>query len=359
MEYPFFTKTLLNWHKRHNLRKMPWKGEKDPYKIWLSEIILQQTRVDQGLKYYEDFIRSFPDIKSLATASQKAVYKKWEGLGYYSRCKNLIATAKKLNKEYKGVFPDKYDEILSLSGVGPYTAAAIASFAFDQPYPVVDGNVKRVLSRFFDIDTPVDTTSGNKQIHQLAVKLLPVKHPGMFNQAIMDFGATVCKPSKPDCAACPFRKKCGAYLQDKIAVLPQKSKNIIIRERYFNYIVIHCGDKILLNKRTAKDIWENLYEPLLIESRKLLSISDMRRHELLRSHFDNGDMEVMDIYKPNPQKLTHQKIMSQFISLRTQKKIQQLGGCKPIPVARLNDYAFPKIVSNFLKDKGIPLNLNL
>ena len=338
---------------------MPWKGEKDPYKIWLSEIILQQTRVKQGLKYYEDFIHSFPDIKSLAMASQRSVYKKWEGLGYYSRCKNLITTAKRLNSEFKGTFPDNYDEILSLSGIGPYTAAAIASFAFELPYAVVDGNVKRVLARFFEIEISIDTTEGNKIINQLATKLLPIKDPGTFNQAIMDFGAIVCKPSKPECPICPLRKNCGAYLNGKTTILPQKSKNISVRNRYFNYLVIHSSNRILLKKRYGKDIWENLYEPLLIESDRLLNLSEIRHHELLRACFDKSDFEVLDITNPAIQKLTHQKITAQFINIRSLKKIEQFSGCKPISVARLNDYAFPKIVANFLKDKGIPLNLNL
>ncbi len=337
---------------------MPWKGEKDPYKIWLSEIILQQTRVEQGLKYYEDFIKSFPDINSLAKAPSKHVYKKWEGLGYYSRCKNLITTAKRLNNEYKGIFPDKYEEILSLRGVGAYTAAAIASFAFDQPYPVVDGNVKRALARFFGIETPVDTTSGNKQIYQLATKLLPAKHPGTFNQAIMDFGATVCKPSNPGCPTCPLRKKCIAFLQGKTSILPIKSKKIKVRNRYFNYFVIQSGDQILLKKRSGKDIWENLYEPLLAESKKLFKPSDIRQLRQLQKYFDAGDMEITGISSPSIQKLTHQKISAQFINISTRKKIQQLSGCKPVSIARLNDYAFPKIVSNFLKDNGISLNLN-
>ncbi len=359
MVYSYFSKSLLTWHKRHNVRKMPWKGEKNPYKIWLSEIILQQTRVEQGLRYYEDFIKSFPDIKTLATASQKAVYKKWEGLGYYSRCKNLIATAKKINSDFKGVFPTDYKEILSLKGVGPYTAAAIASFAFNQPYAVVDGNVKRVLARFFEIETPIDTTVGNKIIHQLAARLLPAKYPAIFNQAIMDFGATVCKPLKPECPTCPLRKKCGAYSHGKTTILPQKSKNIDIRNRYFNYIVVNSGNKILLKKRTEKDIWENLYEPLLIEDNRILKLKEIQQHRIFQKYFDSGEMEVMDMSEPVIQKLTHQKIITQFISIRLHSRIKQLAGYKPVGISALADYAFPKIVRTFFKDKGIPLNLNL
>jgi A/G-specific adenine glycosylase len=201
----YFTKQLLHWNSTQNNRQMPWKGEKDPFKIWLSEIILQQTRVDQGRAYYDRFVSTFPNIKKLASASEKKVFKLWEGLGYYSRCKNLIATARFITKEKQGKFPETYEEILSLKGIGPYTAAAIASFAFNLPHAVVDGNVFRVLSRFFGIDIPVDNSNGKKIFSKLAESLLNSRQPGIYNQAIMDFGAVICKPQNPLCLSCPLK----------------------------------------------------------------------------------------------------------------------------------------------------------
>src|SRR5437868_3718798 len=189
----YFTNSLLNWNRKYNKRQMPWKGEKDPYKIWLSEIILQQTRVEQGWNYYHQFVENFPTVIHLAKAPETKVFKLWEGLGYYSRCKNLIATAKIIASKHKGKFPEAYEDIISLKGVGSYTAAAIASFAFDLPFAVVDGNVFRVLSRFFGIATAIDSTAGKKMFTQLAAELLDKKHPGIYNQALMDFGAVVCK----------------------------------------------------------------------------------------------------------------------------------------------------------------------
>src|SRR4030095_7742264 len=208
-----FTKKLLGWNRKHNKRSMPWKGESDPYRIWLSEIILQQTRVGQGMDYYQKFISGFPTIQDLANAPEKEVFKYWEGLGYYNRCRNLIAAAKKIALEKKGLFPSSYDQLLQLPGIGPYTAAAIASFAFGLPYAVVDGNVERVLARYFGISTPVGSVSGKKLYSALAAELIDRKEPAAFNQAIMDFGATVCKPQNPLCKTCVLAKNCQSYQQ--------------------------------------------------------------------------------------------------------------------------------------------------
>src|SRR5215218_589494 len=213
-----FVKGLLQWNKTANHRQMPWKGEKDPYKIWLSEIILQQTRVEQGLGYYQRFVQIFSNVHALAQAPEQQVFKLWEGLGYYSRCKNLIASAKYISGELGGVFPKTYEEIVALKGVGPYTAAAIASFAYNLPYAVLDRNVFRVLSRIFAIDTPIDTTEGKKVFSALAQEALDKETPGAYNQAIMDFGATVCKPV-PECVHCFFKMACRAFLQNKQAAL--------------------------------------------------------------------------------------------------------------------------------------------
>src|SRR5665213_2201671 len=239
MEYKkFFTTTLLQWNVIKNKREMPWKGEKDPYKIWVSEIILQQTRVGQGTNYYNRFIRHFPTIKSLANAPEKKIFKLWEGLGYYNRCRNLIETAKFIDHNLEGKFPEKYEDILALKGIGNYTASAIASFAFDQPYAVLDGNVFRVLSRFFGIEIPINTTAGKKYYSELAQQLLDKKNPAKYNQALMDFGAVICKPSAPLCPQCPLQKKCTALLKNKVAELPVNTKTIKQKQRFFNYLIV-------------------------------------------------------------------------------------------------------------------------
>ena len=244
---------------------MPWKGEKDPYKIWLSEIILQQTRVEQGLDYYHRFIQMFPDIRQLAKAKDALIFKLWEGLGYYSRCRNLIDTARFISKELDCRFPNSYQSIRELKGVGPYTAAAISSFAFNLPHAVVDGNVSRVLSRVFGIEKPVDSTEVKKYLSTLAEELLDKKQPGIYNQAIMDFGAVVCKPSIPLCSICPFNKTCFAFLNDKVKKLPVKSKRITIKERWFYYLVIEGENGVIIQQRKSKDIWNQLYEFPMIE----------------------------------------------------------------------------------------------
>src|ERR1043166_2452290 len=260
-----FSSILLKWNKEENNRQMPWKGEKDPYKIWLSEIILQQTRVDQGLKYYEKFITAFPDIDRLANASDQRIYKYWEGLGYYTRCKNLIATARNVSKNLDGKFPETYEGIKNLKGIGPYTAAAIASFGFNEQRAVVDGNVFRVLSRMFGIAKSIDSAEGKKWFNDLAGRLLYKKDPALYNQAIMDLGAVVCKPV-PVCELCPFKKKCHARLTNKVHSLPVKGKKVLIRKRWFNYVLLEYKGKLAIRKREEKDIWHNLFEFLLVES---------------------------------------------------------------------------------------------
>jgi A/G-specific adenine glycosylase len=229
---------LLAWNRTGNQRKMPWKGEKDPYRIWLSEVILQQTRVEQGLKYYQNFISTYPDVHALANAPVEKVFKTWEGLGYYSRCRNLISTARLISTELNGNFPKTYESILQLKGVGSYTAAAIASFAYNLPYAVLDGNVFRVLSRIFDIDVPIDSSQGKKHFSDLAQNILPQQNAGEFNQAIMDFGAVICKPV-PECSICFFNSYCDAYLSGRQELLPVKEKKITIKQRWFNYAVFN------------------------------------------------------------------------------------------------------------------------
>ncbi|HJS53462.1 MAG TPA: A/G-specific adenine glycosylase, partial [Chitinophagaceae bacterium] len=303
-----FPALLMRWNKHQNKRRMPWKGEKDPYKIWLSEVILQQTRVEQGLKYYEKFIFHFPDIQTLARAKEERVYKMWEGLGYYSRCKNLIETARYISKELRGKFPDTFENILALKGVGQYTAAAIASFAYNLPYAVVDGNVFRVLSRVFGIKKPIDSREGKRIFTQLAFELLDKKQPGIYNQAIMDFGAVICKPY-PVCDCCVFKDHCFAFKKNVTDQLPLKEKKINIINRWFNYLVFESGTKIYIRKRDTNDIWKNLYEFVLIETNGDTPVAELLTKAEKSKIIQKGSYKVLSFSPVYAQQLSHQKIM--------------------------------------------------
>jgi A/G-specific adenine glycosylase len=291
----YFVNQLLQWNSNHNKRQMPWKGEKDPYKIWLSEIILQQTRVKQGLDYYNRFITAFPDVHVLAKAPETTVFKLWEGLGYYTRCKNLIATANYISGDLKGKFPDVYEEILALKGVGPYTAAAIGSFAFNLPRAVVDGNVFRVLSRYFGIATAIDSIEGKKLFTSLANDLLDKKNPAAYNQALMDFGATICKPQQPLCTVCVLKKKCSALATGSVNQLPAKEKSITKKTRWFYYVVAEYMGKVYVRKREPKDIWENLYEFILVENNQPVPIEKGKDWKLLTAITGKATFETEHI----------------------------------------------------------------
>jgi A/G-specific adenine glycosylase len=352
----FFAKKLLAWNESDNDRQMPWKGEKDPYKIWLSEIILQQTRVEQGLAYYNRFITQFPTVQKLAKAPETTVFKLWEGLGYYTRCKNLIASAKYITTDLKGKFPANYDGILALKGVGPYTAAAISSFAFNLPHAVVDGNVFRVLSRFFGIATPIDSTNGKKEFTQLANELLDKKQPGIYNQALMDFGATVCKPQQPLCAICPLKSSCIAHLQEITNELPIKEKSIVKKTRWLYYLLIEHNNSLLVRKRGAKDIWENLYEFVLIENDRILPLENIQQLPEMKKIFGETAFEVTQISKPYRQLLTHQTIHGQFIKITIATPLL-LAGYETVSQKKLDKLPFPKFITGYLKDKNVSLNL--
>ncbi|MGG9961717.1 A/G-specific adenine glycosylase [Ferruginibacter sp. SUN106] len=354
--YKFFTKQLLQWNNKTNDRPMPWKGEKDPYKIWLSEIILQQTRVEQGWDYYNRFIVAFPTIDKLAKAPETKVFKLWEGLGYYTRCKNLIATAKLITKEYGGKFPGNYEAILNLKGVGPYTAAAIASFAYNLPYAVVDGNVFRVLSRFFANSIAIDSTEGKKLFTTLANELLDKKQPGIYNQALMDFGAVVCKPKQPLCKQCPLQSSCGAYLKGLVEVLPVKEKKITQKTRWLFYFIIEHEGKVFVRKRGVKDIWENLYEFVLIESAEATEVAQLQKLPAFKKLLGKNGFTVATISRLYSQKLTHQTIHGQFITLQL-KKTAQIEGYEPVTQKELLTLPFPKFITSYLKDKNVSLNL--
>ena len=347
-----FTKKLLLWNSNKNNRLMPWKGEKDAYKIWLSEIILQQTRVEQGWEYYNCFVSTFPDIKKLARAPEEKVFKLWEGLGYYTRCKNLIATAKFIAKEKKGIFPDTYDEIISLKGIGPYTAAAIASFAFNLPYAVVDGNVFRVLSRFFGIGAPTNTTAGKKLFMELAEELLDKKQPGIYNQAIMDFGAVICKPQNPLCTGCSLKKKCTAVLQNKVALLPVKAGKMIKKLRWFYYFIVEHNGKIYVRKRGPKEIWENLYEFLLFETDSLMPIEEIQETDFFMRIAGKNNASILDVSRIYKQQLTHQTIQGCFIQLKVKNK-PLLKNYKSVTYKELLKFPFPKFITAYLAENEL------
>ena len=270
-----FAKLLADWYLE-NKRSLPWRETNEPYRIWLSEIILQQTRVDQGKPYYLSFVKAFPKVEDLAQAEEVDVLKLWQGLGYYSRARNLHASAKYVASDLQGKFPSSYKDLLALKGVGDYTASAIASICYNEPVAVVDGNVFRVLSRIFGIDTPINSTEGVKQFKQLAQELLDKKDPANFNQGIMEFGATHCKPQNPLCDSCPFAAKCVAFNQNRISELPVKLKKQKVKNRYFNYLVFISEEgETILEQRRGKGIWEGLYEFPLVETSEEVALENL------------------------------------------------------------------------------------
>lgn len=344
----FFTKELLKWNKYDNDRAMPWKFEKDPYKIWISEIILQQTRVSQGLEYYNRFIKRFPTAKSIAIAPEHEVFKLWEGLGYYTRCKNIIETAKLISEKFNGIFPSDYDTILELKGIGSYTASAIASFAFNLPYAVLDGNVFRVLSRYFGIKIPIDNPEGKKYFSELANQLLDKKFPGVYNQSIMDFGATICKPL-PLCEVCALKSRCVAYLHGIQLQLPVKEKMIIKKSRWLYYLVVTYRNKFYIRKRIEKDIWQNLYEFILVETLKPITLKKLQTAEPFTSIVQANDGQIQSISQRYKQQLTHQTINGQFISIKVRSPLN-LNNYKLASVDEIKQLPFPKFITTYLKD---------
>ncbi len=335
------------FNAKHNTRSMPWKGEKDPYKIWLSEIILQQTRFEQGLAYYNKFINKYPRVELLALAEEDEVFKLWEGLGYYSRCKNLITSARIIAFDFNGIFPNEYDDILKLKGVGNYTAAAIASFAYNLPYAVVDGNVLRVISRFFAIDTPIDSTEGKSFFKALAQSLLDTASPALYNQAIMDFGATICKPQLPLCETCILKQSCTAYKKNIVKELPVKEKKLIKRCRYFYYIIAEYNEKIYVKKRIAKDIWQNLWEFILVEKNEKILIDSFINSEDFKLLFPEAKNNIVttNFYK---QQLTHQTIEGTFIYVKCRKPLKDNSYTSVCKTA-ISSLAFPRFITNFFE----------
>jgi A/G-specific adenine glycosylase len=348
-----FTSTLLHWHAKDNTREMPWKGEKDPYKIWLSEIILQQTRVEQGLAYYNRFISTYPTVFDLAKAKDQTVFKLWEGLGYYNRCRNLLATAKEIVKTFNGKFPNDYETLLTLKGVGPYTAAAIASFAFNAPHAVLDGNVFRVIARYEGIDVPTDTTTGKKIFETRAAALLDKKRAGLYNQAIMDFGATVCKPLAPICTLCPLQKTCVAHATAQVNQLPIKEKQLVKKERRFYYFLLQVNDEIWVTERKHKDIWQGLFEFYLLDAGKKMLWNETTVQQFLKEQLGTSSIKLLHRSPEIKQQLTHQIITAQFIRVALAKKPSSITSGQWQKIGQIKKLPFPKLINQYLGEEFV------
>jgi A/G-specific adenine glycosylase len=324
---------IQEWYKNHQ-RDLPWRHTKDPYAIWLSEVILQQTRVEQGLPYYLKFIHNYPEVKALAEASQQEVLNLWQGLGYYSRGRNLHATAQQIATDYGHIFPDTYEGLLKLKGVGPYTAAAIASFAFDQPHAVLDGNVFRVLSRYFGVDEPINSTTGKKFFEALAQELLDTNNPALHNQAIMEFGALQCRPVSPNCSVCPVLTSCSANRENQVAKLPIKLKKVKVKKRYFVYHLLrNTQNQLAFQRRGRKDIWEGLFEfPLQEFADETQMKTFLNAQQIIGGRFEHI--------------LTHQRIEAYFI---ISSDFNQLSGAVIfLDLAGLQDHPIPRLIDKFL-----------
>jgi len=337
---------LKHWYLQ-NKRNLPWRETREPYHIWLSEIILQQTRIEQGLPYYFEFIKAYPNVFDLANASLEEVLKLWQGLGYYSRARNLHETAKYVAFELNGVFPDSYKGLLKLKGVGDYTASAIASFCYHETVAVVDGNVYRVLSRIFEVDTPINSSSGIKEFKKLAQDLLDKKDPATYNQAIMEFGALHCKPQNPKCETCPFNDKCLALKNDKVRSLPVKLKKAKIRKRYFNYLVFNFNnEKTVLEQRSGKGIWNGLYQFPLVESDKLIGEEDLIALEKFKEIIPETNFELQLFNEvPVIHKLSHQHLYTRFWLITTEEIKEN-----PINLQDVITYPVPVLIENFLNE---------
>ena len=350
--FKYISHKLTGWYI-NNKRDLPWRDISDPYRIWISEIILQQTRVNQGLSYYNRFIERFPNVSTLSEANEDEVLKHWQGLGYYTRARNLHKAAQQIMSDFNGTFPSSHSGILQLSGIGVYTAAAISSFAYNEPYAVVDGNVYRVLSRLFGIQTPIDSSAGKKEFSNLAQNLLSKTQPGIHNQALMEFGALQCVPVSPDCGNCPLQSVCVSFDMNIVTLLPVKSKKIKSTNRYFNYLYIQYQGITFLQKRVANDVWKNLFEFPLIESDHLISTSELTDNDIFKSLMVGID--EVDIHKTtNPMKhiLSHRVIFAQFISIKISNQNDALKQFIQIPLKEIDRFAVSRLMELFL-EKGI------
>lgn len=342
-----FTTVLYRWYQQ-NKRELPWRKTDDPYKIWISEIILQQTRIAQGITYYQRFTERFKTIRELAEAHEDEVLKLWQGLGYYSRARNLHSAAKSIVHDFKGKFPNQYDDIIQLKGIGPYTAAAIVSIAFSIPKATVDGNVFRVLARYFGIETAINSSAGQKEFSVLANELLDKNDPGTFNQALMEFGALQCVPQNPDCRNCPFAGSCAAFSSDLVDRLPVKEKKTKQKERFFYYYLIEDNDSIYLEKRTGNDIWKNLFQLPMQETP-----AELTEQEILDKtipFIKKGKVNLVSVSERKKHILSHRIIWARVIRLEILGNAEISQGLIRVNKKDISKFAVPRLVELFLKE---------
>ncbi len=344
-----FTSLLLHWFEK-NQRHLPWKETTDPYKIWLSEIILQQTRVDQGYNYYLRFVEQYPTVEDLAGAPLDEVLKLWQGLGYYSRARNLHHTAKMIIQDFSGKFPRKYEDILKLKGVGVYTAAAIASFAYNEPVVALDGNGYRIFARVFGVDVPIDTGEGKNTIQAIADGVLPKNKAAAFNQALMDFGSLVCTPKNAQCMFCPMNEGCVAYAQGKVYDLPVKSKKVNVRTRYFHFFIVSNGKSTYLHKRADNDIWKGLYEFPLIETKEPVEADEITKHPTFKKILGKNSSFITHHSSLIKHQLTHQTLWSRFYAVDMKALPHGLSEeYIKIPLKEFDCYSIPRLIDAFLE----------
>ncbi len=343
--------TLINWFAE-NRRDLPWRHDPSPYQVWLSEIILQQTRVNQGRDYYLRFIERWPTVADLAQTSEEAVLKMWQGLGYYSRARNLHHCAQQVVNEYGGQFPADFEKLKHLKGIGDYTAAAIASIAFNLPHAVVDGNVYRVLARLYDIDTPININEGQTLFAKLADELFNREQPGLHNQALMEFGALHCTPKNPNCLHCPLQAQCLAFAHQTVMLRPVKLPKIKVTTRYFNYLVIRVEDSIYLHKRSGNDIWKNLYDFPCIESETPMTVEEVVASEKFRQLVEEKPFTVTKVSPIYTHKLTHRTLLAQFIEIKLEQKLLQIE-TKDLFLTReteLGNFPIPRLIDLYLNN---------
>lgn len=354
-----FAFKLLHWYAQ-NKRDLPWRNSLNPYQIWISEIILQQTRVDQGLEYFNRFIKQFPDIESIALATEDDILLLWQGLGYYSRARNIKNTANYIYEHYQGVFPNTFKDIIALKGIGNYTAAAIASIAYNLPHPAIDGNVIRIISRIYKIEEPMNSKKGKDLIAEMLNLVFLPERAGDFNQALMDFGALICKPKAPLCNQCTFAEDCQSFYAGNVENFPVKIKKNTIKKRFFNFLILKVTEKkevlVYLHQRTANDIWKQLFEFPLIESGKLLSENEILKNTMLIKISKGIPFKITNISEVITHKLTHQTILAQFFIITINNALKEAEKFNLIKV-NINDlkhFAFPKLIVNYINQHIVP-----
>jgi A/G-specific adenine glycosylase len=340
---------LIKWYHQ-NYRHLPWRNTRDPYQIWLSEIILQQTRVEQGLPYYQQFTELFPTIWDLARAHPDRVMKAWQGLGYYSRAKNLHLTAKIICEKHDGIFPTDYKEVRALPGIGDYTAAAICSFAFQLPHVAADGNVSRVISRLFGVNSPINSAKGKKLVQELAQELMDIRQPDIFNQALIELGALICKPASPLCHQCVLRTDCFAHQQNSVDQYPVKTKKPTVGKRYYNYLLIHSNNCIWLSPRTEAGIWAGLYNLPIIETKGMTAASRIPKLGAWRKIFRSQQVIISKVKELEIHRLTHREIQSRLFIIQPEIKagFQLAEPFIQVPVEKVMEYPVPKPVERIL-----------